>query len=226
MGAYLWTWTREAWIEEMVTKKLLLVLLAFLPIGTLAQWKVGAGCGPSLNFYDSQQQEWEYRNNSWGIAAGGFGQYNFKNYIGVRVEINWVQKNNYKYFSYYSQETGIKTINNYLQMPIMATGSIKFGKIGLFLNAGIYGAYWLSSSASSDMEIHESTRINTDYNNRFDFGLVGGFGVEYLINKHIALQLEARCYYSTVSAKKELDGIKNPQYNTAFVFQPSICYLF
>lgn len=51
MGAYLWTWTREAWIEEMVTKKLLLVLLAFVPIETFAQWKVGVGCGLLFNDY-------------------------------------------------------------------------------------------------------------------------------------------------------------------------------
>ena len=208
-----------------MNKKLLFVLLAFfIPIEIFAQWKVGVGCGPSLNFYDCQQQEWEYQNSSWGVALGGFGQYNFKDYIGVRAEINWVQKNNYK--SFYNHDTGYKTINNYFQVPIMATGSIKLGKLDLFLNAGVYGAYWLSSSVSSDMDIRENTLVDSDYDNRFDFGLAGGAGIGFQINEHIALQLEARCCYSTVSTKKAVNGIKNPRYNTTWTFQPSICYSF
>ena len=206
-------------------KNLIAIMLFIFPLVIKAQWKVGVGVSPSLNNYDYPQQFWIYDSFSWGMSAGIFGHYDINDYFGVRAEINWTQKNHFQYWSVYSSDTGYKTVNNYIQLPIIATGCLHWGNLKPFINLGVYGAYWISSHEKSEMGLKDLTDIN-DYYNRFEFGLLGGIGLEYPISKHLALQIEGRCYYGATSSKKEINGISNTRYNTTFVLQPSICYLF
>ena len=63
---------------------------------------------------------------------------------------------------------------------------------------------------------------------RFDFGLVGGLGVEWrfkLLKKDWAWQIiEARIYYSTLSTQKDYMKIRDPRYNTTLALQSGLCY--
>ena len=207
-------------------KRILTALLLFIfPLVNRAQWKVGINGGASLNRYTVQQPyELWFDKYSWGTAIGVYGQYNITKYIGVRTEVNLTQKNNR--FRLFNDITHYKTTNIYLHLPVMATNTIHLGKWMFIFNYGIYGAYWLSSSASSDYDISDFKGINNEYDNRVDFGLVGGIEAGLQLSNNLELLFETRCYYSTLSTKKKVKGIKYPEYNTTFVFMPSICYTF
>lgn len=207
-------------------RRILLLFSLTAHIAVYGQWKIGVGGGLSLNHYKYQQQDWKYQFLTSGLAFDIHGQYDFNKNIGIRADFCYTQKNTIQVLPLYGDDTAYKTKNGYIQLPIMATGTLKWGNYKPFINAGLYGAYWVSSSVSSKMEVGELPEINSNYSNRFDFGLVGGLGIEYYCTNHISVIIEARCFYSTVSLKKEIKGIKNPQYHTTFVIQPSICYTF
>ncbi len=219
-------------------RKFIISILLTISLAIHGQWKIGVGVGPSINLYPYQERDllfasflspgdFQFEDKvSWGISAGVYGQYDFNDYIGLRVDLNWTQKNIYRGYKRTNIHVVNKTTNNYLQLPFMATGGIFLGRFKLYLNAGLYGAYWISSSINSNMEISDAKGINNAYDNRFDIGLVGGGGCGYYLSNSLSVQIETHCYYSTVSTKKELNGIKNPRYNLTWVIQPSLCYSF
>lgn len=61
---------------------------------------------------------------------------------------------------------------------------------------------------------------------RWDFGFVGGAGVEYRFASHWAAQVELRYYYSTVSTVKVNDLVKDYRYNSTMALQAGIWYRF
>lgn len=218
-------------------RKIFLLFFLVAQLAVYGQWKIGVGGGPSINAYSNQGQNFDYNLNmflgpidktsfhsttSWGASIGAFGQYSFCKYFGIRADISWTQKNISKYFHHKRYTYNIT--NNYLQMPVVAIGSLPIGRFTLYLNAGVYGAYWMSSVLNSNIDTTDFNGINSDYDNRFSFGLTGGLGVAFAISKKLSIQLEANCYYDLTSAKKKIRGFNNPRYNTTFVFQPLISY--
>ena len=129
----------------MKKKKMILVCAMMLSMAVHAQWRVGVTAGTDYNLYTMDKQyetDWQTEGR-WGATVGITGQYNVTDWLGVRADLNWTQKNyrhnrerlpiDYKYF------------NNYLQLPVMASLSMGGEKLRGFVNLGVYGGYWLSS---------------------------------------------------------------------------------
>ena len=220
----------------MEMKKTFTMLALMLPMLAFAQWRVGVNGGADLNHFiiDKQYQN-DYRfNDRWGVTMGVMGQYDVTDWAGVRIELDWTQKNyrqdrrNWKICDY-------QYVNNYLQLPVMGTFSFGGQQVRGFVNLGVYGGYWLNSrrkgfdSSNLNGRTYEFTEKVDFYDNRdqrWDFGFVGGGGVEYRFARHWAAQVELRYYYSTVSTVKVLDVVKDYRYHSTLALQAGVWYIF
>ena len=202
-----------------------------------AQWRAGVTMGGDWNHYTVDKHymtDWHY-DGQWGWTLGLSGQYNFNEWLGVRADLNWTQKNHQQYRTGPMANTNYDTWNGYLQLPVMASFSFGGEKVRGFLNLGGYGGYWLSSrlkghflNSFSDetSKVDETAEFNDERDQRLDCGLTGGIGVEYYFARHWAAQVETRLYYSTISTQKDYMQLKDPKYNTTIAFQAAFYYMF
>ena len=219
----------------MIKRKMILTCALLLSMAVHAQWRIGATVGATYNTFSMDKQyesDWQTQGR-WGMTVGLTGQYDVTDWLGVRAELNWTQKNYRRYrervpidYMYY---------NDYLQMPVMASLSVGGSKLRCFVNLGVYGGYWLSSHREG-MEINafsgkyysfsEKVEFDNDRDQRWDCGLVGGVGLEYHFAKHWSAQAEARYYHSATSVQKQYMMVKDYRYNATVAVQAGIYYLF
>ncbi len=217
-------------------KKTLTMLVLMLPMMVFAQWRVGINGGGDLNHFiiDKQYQTDNQFKDRWGGTVGIMGQYDIADWAGIRFELDWMQKN-YRQTRETLKVYDYKYVNNYLQLPVM--GSFSFGgqKVRGFCNLGIYGGYWLNSSrkgfdynalTQKGYDFTEKVEFYDDRDRRWDFGFVGGAGLEYRFASHWAAQVELRYYYSTVSTTKVNDVAKDYRYNSTLALQAGLWYCF
>ena len=212
------------------------MLVLMLPMMAFAQWRVGINGGGDLNhFIIDKQYQTDYQfKDRWGGTMGIMGQYDIADWAGIRFELDWMQKN-YRQTRETLKVYDYKYVNNYLQLPVM--GSFSFGgqKVRGFCNLGIYGGYWLNSSrkgfdynalTQKGYDFTEKVEFYDDRDRRWDFGFVGGAGLEYRFASHWAAQVELRYYYSTVSTTKVNDVAKDYRYNSTLALQAGLWYCF
>ena len=219
-------------------------------ISVAAQWRVGITAGATYNDYsidNHYMSDWHYKG-AWGkLPTGSYyvylstlgimGQYDITDWLGVRADLNWAMKDHRQYRTMVS--TDYETLNSYLQLPIMASFSFGGDKIRGFLNTGFYTDYWLSSYDYGEQQFPMTgvgmygkfrNEFDSERDQRFDFGFVGGAGIEWRFNflkQNWTWQIiEARVYYSTTSTQKDYMKIKDPRYNTTFALQSGLCYFF
>ena len=211
-------------------------LLAMCVITASAQWRVGVTGGTDYNVFSMDKQYLtDYQiDGRWGITLGVSGQYDVNSWLGVRADLNWTQKNYRKHRAILSQ-MDYRYQNNYLQLPVMASFSVGGEKLRGFCNLGVYGGYWLNSHREGSdynnignytMAFSEKVELNSDRDQRWDFGFLGGIGLEYRIAPHWAAQAEVRYYYSTVSTTKQYMRVKNYCYNSTTAIQVGAYYIF
>ena len=217
-------------------KKTLTMLVLMLPMMAFAQWRVGINGGGDLNHFiidKHYQTDYQFKDR-WGGTVGIMGQYDIADWAGIRFELDWMQKN-YRQTRETLKVYDYKYVNNYLQLPVM--GSFSFGgqKVRGFCNLGIYGGYWLNSSrkgfdynalTQKGYDFTEKVEFYDDRDRRWDFGFVGGAGLEYRFASHWAAQVELRYYYSTVSTTKVNDVAKDYRYNSTLALQAGLWYCF
>ncbi|MCR5050090.1 MAG: PorT family protein [Paludibacteraceae bacterium] len=216
-------------------KKTLLISLLFIACTAHAQWRAGISAGGDYNFYDintQYQSDYQYEG-LWGATASLFAQYNFFDWLGLRGELEMVQKNHHFYRTLYP--TGYYTWNTYLQLPVMAQMSFGGQKVRGFVNLGMYAGWWIDSRIYGQIYntlTDEREKLKQPYDfyrkrdQRCDFGLAGGLGVEYRFNEHWALHAEGRCYYSFISTVKQYMRVKDYRYNTTIGMQIGCSYIF
>ena len=210
-------------------------MLLMLTAVAHAQWRVGATIGTSANHYrmDRQYMSDYHINDRWGLTMGVTGQYDFTEWLGVRADFNWTQKNHRVLRDRIPMD--YKYVNNYLQLPVMASFSFGGQKLRGFCNLGVYGGYWLSSNYSgvdynsfvgAPYDVKGHVDFNSDRDQRWDCGFVGGLRVEYRFARHWGAQVEARYYYSTTSVQKQYMRVKDYRYNSTLALQAGVSYFF
>lgn len=141
------------------------------------------------------------------FAIGGNAGINFRyieeKHFGFIVEANWVQrgwKENFEDLPYKYSRTA-----NYIQIPFLA--HIYFGRRGkFFINAGPSVSLFVSESTSSnfdyanagsipDLNNHIKYQYDLPVHHKFDYGIEGGIGGEFSIDRRNSLYLDARFYY-------------------------------
>ena len=228
----------------MKTKVLILILLATLASlsPAKAQWKLGVTMGATHNKYSIHTPPLNdvHYTDAWGgfpgcdipIGTCGFmAQYDIFHWLGFRTDLNWTYKN---YSMSIPEQADYELHNGYIQLPVMASFSIGNKSFRGFCNLGIYGAYWLSSHKFGKEKVLSHTTVGTNKNEfnshrdqRFDYGLTGGTGIEWRWHKKWSWQIvEVRVYYSTQSSQKQYMSAKDPRYNTTIALQSGVSYLF
>ncbi|MBO4476503.1 MAG: PorT family protein [Bacteroidales bacterium] len=221
---------------KMKNRALLLFLALLMPFAAHAQWRVGVTGGADYNLYSMDKQYMtDFRiDGMWGATAGISGQYDIADWLAVRADLNWTQKNYRKHRVVLSQ-IDYRYRNDYLQLPVMASFSAGGTRLRGFCNLGVYAGYWLAGRlGGSDfnnfgdyvMDINESIVFNPESDQRLDFGPVGGLGLEYRLGPHWAAQAELRCYYSTVSTSRQYMRVRDYRYNTTMAAQLGVFYIF
>ena len=219
----------------MIRNTLLAAAMFLLTLPAAAQWRVGLTAGADYNSYSINTQYLEdlHYNGRWGVTLGATAQYNFFDWLGVRADLNWTQKNHREKRSLVPIDYKVR--NNYLQLPVMACFSFGGQKWRGFCNVGVYGAYWMNgringtdynSFSNKIYSVSQDKEFYSERDKRWDCGLVGGIGVEYRFAEHWGAQLELRCYYSTTSTVKQTDHVKDYRYNTTTAMQAGVCYYF
>lgn len=217
-------------------KRLITFIALVLPSLAFAQWRVGVNGGATYNHSTiSKHYMTDYQwKDRWGVTLGVMGQYDVNDWMGVRAELDWTQKN-YRLTRQILSNLDYKYVNNYLQLPVMASFSFGGKQLRGFCNAGVYGGYWLTSgregtdfnnSSEKVYEFSEDIKFNSERDQRFDFGFVGGIGLEYRFCQRWAAQVEMRYYYSTVSTQKDYMRLSDPRYNSTLGVQAGLWYSF
>lgn len=217
-------------------KRLITFIALVLPSLAFAQWRVGVNGGATYNHSTiSKHYMTDYQwKDRWGVTLGVMGQYDVNDWLGVRAELDWTQKN-YRLTRQIFSHLDYKYVNNYLQLPVMASFSFGGKQLRGFCNAGVYGGYWLTSgregtdfnnSSEKAYEFSENIEFNSERDQRFDFGFVGGIGLEYRFCQRWAAQVEMRYYYSTVSTQKDYMRLSDPRYNSTLGVLAGLWYSF
>ena len=213
------------------------VALALLPQMLLAQWRVGVNAGATYNMYSIDKQymtDYKY-NAEWSFTTGVTGQYNFKDWFGVRAGLNVMQRNYRHTRSQMPEKLDMKYKNTYMMVPVTANFSFGGKTLRGFTNLGIYAGYWLrsyrkgidsNSFDGSESDISEKVLFYSARDRRWDFGYTGSVGMEYHFAKHWVAQAEVLCYYSAISTVKNMEYYKDYRYNTTVGIQAGVSYKF
>ena len=216
-------------------KLFFLAVLCLMAMQAHAQWRIGANAGATYNHFTVDKHyliDFNYKDR-WGTQLGLMGQYDVNDWLGIRAELNLMQKN------HTVERTQVpmkhQYTNNYLTLPVMASFSFGGENLRGFCNLGVYGGYWLSchnegsdynSFSEHEYSINEDVDFNSKRDQRWDCGFVGGVGLEYHFVEHWRVQAEARYYYSTTSVQKDYMKVKDPKYNSTLALQAGVIYFF
>ena len=193
--------------------------------------------GGDYNWYSIRTQyQTDYRyEGAWGWNAAVFTQYQFKHWVALRAEVEASEKNYSFARTGAYKNTHYTYRNTYVQVPVMARFMFGSPKIHGFANVGVYAGYWAAGHIKGQqidyityktVPVDQNYEFNKQKDQRADFGLAGGLGLEWLLAEHWAMHVEARCYYSFISTVKQYMEVKDYRYNTTISLQAGFSYIF
>jgi len=172
----------------------LLFLFLFISTSLLAQVRLenpemyigatGGATGSTVSFSPTVKQGYLL-----GTNAGIVFRYIAEKNVGMQAELNFSQRGWNEKDSVFSRQL------TYVELPFMT--HIYIGtKNRVFFNFGPKVSYLISdkvikNGTTGSTLVQETTNVQ----NRIDYGICGGLGVLFKINKNI-LQLDTRVYYS------------------------------
>ena len=142
-----------------------------------------------------------------GAMGGVVVRYTEEKLFGIIAELNveqrgWSEKyENGEPFNYSRTLT-------YLQIPLLT--HIRFGsdRVKGFVNLGPEVGYMIGSSISANFNWHDvqsvegypqryrtNSQLDMDVENRFDYGISGGIGMELIMKRRHSFMIEGRFYY-------------------------------
>ena len=219
----------------MKMKKILLTALACVfALPMMAQLgevrnnlAVGVNAGMNMNTvtFSPQIKQNSHMGMSFGLTARYMSEKYFKMMCGIQAEINYTQRGWKENIEDGTGDTYSRTMN-YAEMPLLA--HLAFGKDALdkgakfFINMGPQVAFFLNEKEKMSEDWNPAYRpngVNQQYGkwveNKFDYGLLGGLGME-LSTKAGHFLLEGRYYYGLAdfwgSSKKDEFGRSGHSY--------------
>ena len=192
---------------------ILLVVACFSATPAMAQLgeersylALGLNCGMNMSMVDFSPsiKQKSLNGMSMGVTARYISEKYFKMLCGIQVELNYSQRGWNENIEDGSENTYSRTMN-YLEIPLLA--HLAFGKdamdrgVRFFINAGPQFGLFLSESEKMSDNWDTSARPNgviyqygKMVENKFDYGIVGGAGLELSTSIGHFL-LEGRYYY-------------------------------
>lgn len=218
-----------------------LILITFVYIGK-CQSLLGIQIGLSNSCLKTNVNNRPFSANrsNIGFTFGITLQSQIKNEFYAEIAPNITQKN-YS-FNRTDSLTGIyeSFVNSYLQLPLMVHGI--FGRrLKVFVDIGLYGAYWFAGKVKGAIPDIFSSNINSNINgqsresfqlsgynekyqfdrnrdNRWEFGWIVGAGMQYPLNEKYSFFANGICYQSLTDQQKRYMVNQIPKYNHTFSF--------
>lgn len=170
-------------------------------------------------------------NGSWGAAAGIMVTYRFFDWMSLRADVQYAQKN-YKMTrmspTMQSMHIHADYTNHYLQVPVMVDWT--FGsKVKSHIYTGGYGGFWLAGNVKRVSIVNEKEQ-KTRYefspeDNRGDGGIAAGVGVTYDVLPNLRVGAEAMLYYSLVNTVKRQPVMNDTRYNNTVTIGVMATYI-
>jgi hypothetical protein len=169
--------------------KQLFIFLLFLFVldNAIAQFHIGIQGGSNLSKMDfTNNADYKFTEIDYmrGFIGGLVVQFINSKHAGVQAEVNYSQK------GWSENDTvGLNNLKfsnqiNYIAMPVLTHVNMGGGNFRGLFNIGPYIAYALSAVKSVEdldtgQEESSDYTFNSDTDNRLDFGLMAGGGLEY-----------------------------------------------
>jgi len=157
-----------------------------------------------------------------GFQGGLFFQHVAQPHVGIRVELNYVQRG---WNEKENEDTGLKYRRrlNYLEVPFLSHIIIGSKKFRMTLDLGPYAGYLLGAREMiTDVNTGESTEnkvaLDNDRDNRLDYGLMLGGGFEYDLPKG-AIFVGARYTFGLGNIYKEKSTASELSQNRVITIQ-------
>ncbi len=208
----------QARIIKLLT---LLLLCAITPLQGMAQreyspnFAVGLKGGMSLSRM-SFSPEVHQKFNS-GLTAGICARYTEEKYFGLIAEINYTSRGWAEDFGRDdAPELSYSRTLNYISIPLLT--HIFFGseKVRGFVNLGPEVSFMLSNSVSANFDYmnykelpgfpqgyRTNEQLTMDPDRKFDYGIAGGAGIEFVVKRRHSIMLEGRYYFGLGNIYKD-----------------------
>ena len=230
---------------QLIKYKLFLpLLLSVLTLASHAQFYIGLEGGVNKNQLltnNANQAFTEYRK-AGGFSAGIPVMYKINDWLAVQASPTYIQKYYTIARTGYFEGIYQNNHNAYIQLPV--TGQFSFGgeNIKGYVNLGLYGAYWASSTIqgaqlnalnpidtayssvtptsiggeSNLYNYNEKYSFSTVKDNRLEFGWVAGIGASYETENGYRFFIEGRYQYSFTDQQKNYMINQVPRYNDTY----------
>lgn len=145
------------------------------------------------------------------LMGANFGfafTYAEERHVGLRAELNFAQRGWKENFEDYNDRFAYSRTLNYVTLPVMT--HIFFGgrHVKCLFNLGPEFAFLISDTRKANFDYNNPAAVEgfplqnryvdqmgMKIKNRFDYGITAGVGVEFTVNRHHSIQLEARYYF-------------------------------
>lgn len=134
-----------------------------------------------------------------GTTMGITWRYIEEKYFGIQAELLYTQRGWKDKLEDYPGLYYDRTLN-YVELPVLSHIFFGNNRIRGFVNLGPKVAYYLGGKTNTNIsnqisaDMYEITHFNEDVSHRFDYGIIGGAGVELRFGKHSFL-VEGRYYF-------------------------------
>lgn len=186
-------------------KKLFTILITLLAVGTAsAQWRLGVTGGAALNWHLTDYGYAKQLSN--GMGAGGtvmvMSQYNFKNWIGLRADFGWAQRNYIEYMASSEDKyaTNLAFIRNYLLFPVTVNFSFGNERVRGYADVGGFIGGWVSGTSAYPKQAWAKYEFDSRRDGRFDAGVVARLGISVFVSDNVFLNVEATDYVGLVNS--------------------------
>lgn len=206
-------------------KRILFILLVFIPVFGWAQLYIGVKAGYSplstVTFKPSKNATSFYGDSpDFGIIVKYYNQ----KWFGLQAEFNFTQRG---YNTPYNDEYKFRRINNYIEMPFYTQLRFNLAGVHLHAQAGFFVAYLINAKQGVDTTgamVLEPYSLDMLRDNRFDYGLVAGGGISKEF-KWGVIQIDVRILYGYGDLFKHTYK-DMPEQSKAIIQNVSISYLF
>lgn len=172
-----------------------------------------------------------------GYTFGASFTYAEERHVGLRVELGISQRGWKEDFGELNDQFNYERKLTYIELPVLT--HIFFGgrKVKCLFNLGPQFGYLISESVNANFDYMHPDQVpgfptrNRNYEqlymnvqNKFDYGITAGAGVEYVINKKNSIQLEIRYYFGLgniypASKKDIFSASRNQTISAALAYQ-------
>lgn len=233
-------------MKHLTTMKrtlLLFCLAAFSALPAAAvTWFLGFEGGYAYNDY-SVNTQYAYDMRYTGANAFSIGvpvQLDILDWLGVHMDLQYVQKNNKMYRTHSYDGIYTDTQNHYLQVPVLVNFSFGGDRVCGYASVGGYMGCWLASHrkgvamtttapsvtlGGALYRFDEYRELEANHDNRFDAGAAGNLGIRVKIDERMVFFAEGTLYYGLVSTEKTRNLVSpTPRYNTTYALQVGLLF--